>query len=136
MTDRNAWMKQNLALLRDELTLDGIILSPGARGGLTATPVITGGAGDITFDFTAPSPLPSGWTIISAVGAAILDQDSHAPTDLVIHGDHDTTDPYQVILSGLAAGDYQAAGWFVFQRSASLTDLAYGPGPTQTVTVT
>lgn len=136
MTDRNAFFKKNIATLRSQITLDGIILSPGAAGGLSVTPVITGGAGSITLAMTAPSPLPAGWTIIKAVGAAILDQDPTAATNYQIETATDATSTYSVVISGLAAGDYQAAGWFVYQRSASLTDLAYGPGTAAPVTVT
>lgn len=136
MTDRNAWMKSNNGLLRDQTDLAGIVLSPGAAGGLAVTPSVAGGSGTLTIDFTAPSPLPAGWTIVKAVGAAILDQNPQIDTDFDIFAGSDATSTYQVVLSGLVAGDYQVAGWFVFQRSASATDLAYGPGPTQTETVT
>jgi len=136
MTDRNAFFKQNIPVLRESLDLVGIILSPGANGGLTVNPTVTGGAGSITIGLSAPSPLPPGWTIVQAVGAAILDQDPHAPTSLEIHTGTDLTDPFSIIINGLDPGDYQAAGWFVFQRSASLTDLAYGAGPSEPVTVT
>lgn len=136
MTDRNAWLKKNISTLRDETTLDGIILSPGAAGGLAVTPAITPGTGDILVELTAPSPLPAGWTIVKAVAAAILDQSPIAGTDFDIVTGEDTSTAYAVTLSGLAADDYQVAGWFVYQRSASTTDLAYGPGDTTKTTVT
>lgn len=136
MTDRNAWIKFNNGNLRSQVDLTGIILSPGSGGGLSVTPTLTGGAGSITVAMVAPSPLPAGWSIVRAVGAAILDQDPTAATVFDIAVDDDATDPYSVVINGLDAGDYFAAGWFVFQRSASLTDLAYGPGPTAPVTVT
>lgn len=136
MTDRNAWVKFNLAAIRGNLDLTGFRLSPGAAGGLTVVPTLTGGVGQITIALAAPSPLPSGWSIVSAVGAAILDQDPAAPTNLVIASGSDVATPYSIVLTGLDPGDWQATGWFVFQRSASLTDLAYGAGPTDLVTVT
>lgn len=136
MTNRNAWLKKNVGVLRDETTLDGIILSPGAAGGLSVTPGLTGGSGTITIALTAPSPLPSGWSIVEAVGAAILDQNPTSGTTYDIATGTDSSDPYSIVLSGLAAGDYWAAGWFVFQKSSVATDLAYGPGTAATVTVT
>lgn len=136
MTDRNAWISKNNGLLRSQITLDNMILSPGAAGGLTVTPVITGGVGTITIGLTPPSPLPPGWTITTGVGVAILDQDPTAATDFEIFSGTDATDPYSIVLSGLAAGDYQAGGWFIYQRSASLTDLAYGASSATPVTVT
>jgi hypothetical protein len=136
LTNRNAWLQKNLASLRDQLTLDGLVLSPGAAGGLSVTPTLTGGAGDITIDAIAPSPLPAGWTIVKLVGAAILDQDPHSGTAFTIVAGSDSTSTYQVVLSGLDAGDYQAGAWFVFQRSALATDLAYGASIADVVTVT
>jgi len=136
MTAPNLFMKQNLSLLRDQTDLEGIVLSPGAAGGLTVTPSLTGGVGTITIDLTAPSPLPSGWTIIQAVGVAIADQNPQIDTMYTVSAGTDLTAPYSVALSGLDAGDYRAGGWFVFQRSASLTDLAYGASIGDVVTVT
>lgn len=135
MTDRNSWIKLNNGRLRDQTTLEGIILSPGAAGGLAAPIDATGGAGSITVSLVSPDPLPAGWTIVNSVAAAIMDQDVSDPADLEIHVTSDSSGPYSLVISGLAPGEYQATGWFVFQRSASLTDLAYGPGPTEPVTV-
>lgn len=136
MTDRNAWIKLNLANLREGSDLEEIILSPGANGGLAVPITATGGVGSIVIDIDPPSPLPSGWTIVQAVGAAILDQDPNDPSDVEVHVSTADASPYALTISGLVPGLYQATGWFVFQRSPSLTDLAYGPGATQPVTVT
>jgi hypothetical protein len=136
MTDRNAWIKLNNGLLRTQADLQGITLSPGAAGGLAVVADITGAAGAITIELDPPAPLPPGWTVIMGVGAAIMDQDPADPTAFEIHAETANLEPYTVTLTGLDPGLYQAAGWFVFQRSASLTDLAYGPGPTTPVTVT
>lgn len=136
LTNRNAWLKKNLALLRDQTDLAGIILSPGAAGGLTVTPSLMGGSGSITIGLTAPSPLPAGWTIVSGIGVAILDQDAQEDTDYTISAGSDVSDPYSIVLSGLDPGDYIAGGWFVYQRSALATDLAYGASIGATVTVT
>jgi len=136
LTNRNLWIKRNLPILRTLDSLDGLVLSPGAKGGLTVTPALTPAAGQITIDLTAPSPLPAGWTIIQAVGAAILDQDPQSGTDFNIKVGTDLTSPYSVVLTGLAAGDWQAGGWFVYQRSALTTDLAYGAAIAEVTTVT
>lgn len=136
MTDRNAFLKKNLPVIRSLSTLDGFIMSPGAAGGLAVVATITPGSGTITITATAPDPLPSGWTVVKFVGAAIRDQDPQSGTLYTIHAGTDSSDPYSVALSGLAAGDWQAAGWFVYQRSASATDLAYGPGDCEVTTVT
>src|SRR5436190_7363889 len=136
MTDRNAWIKKNLANLRDGADLNGIILSPGAAGGLAGVPTIAGSAGGINFTMAAPTPLPPGWTVVKMVGAAILDQDPQTEVEYTIHAGTDETTPFNVALSGLAAGVVQAIAWFVYVRSASETDLAYGPGDCVPITVT
>lgn len=136
MTDRNLWMKRNISLLRSGVDLTGLVLSPGARGGLNTTVDITGAVGAINIDVSTPSVLPSGWTIISAVSVAILQQDPHVDTDYSMFTATDLTDPYAPNITGLAAGDYVAGAWLVFQRSASLTDLAYGASIAAEVTVT
>lgn len=136
MMDRNLFIKKNNGVLREETDLALMVLSPGARGGIAIDPTITFGNDMITFDFTAPSPLPSGWTIVKAVGAAIRDQDPQTGTFYEVEVGSDATSAYQVILSGLAAADWAAAGWFVYQRSTSPTDLAYGSATTEVGTVT
>jgi hypothetical protein len=135
MTDRNAWLKKNIAIVRLGTNLDDLVLSPGAAGGLAADSVPTGGAGTITTAIAAPSPLPPGWTVVKAVAAAILDQDGTVDTDYTIYAASDSSSPYSVVISGLTAGLYQTAGWLVYQRSSNVTDLAYGPGIAEHVTV-
>ena len=136
MTDRNAWIQQNLSTLRAASDLTGLILSPGAAGGLTVTPTITFGNDQITIAAAAPSPLPSGWTIVEFVGVAIRDQDPQSGALYTIEAGSDATSTYEVVLTGLAAGDWAAGGWFVFQRSAIATDLAYGAAVAEIGTVT
>jgi hypothetical protein len=136
MTDRNAFLKKNIGELRDETDLAQLTLSPGAGGGLTVTPVITPGSGDLTIDLTAPSPLPSGWSIVKMVAVAIRDQDPTTGTFYEIEAGFDATSTYQVVLSGLAAGDWAAGAWFVYQRSSLATDLAYGSSVATIETVT
>lgn len=136
MTNRNAWLQKNIANLRDQITLAGIVLSPGAAGGLTVTPTFTPGSGTLTAELTEPSPLPSGWTIVEAVVAAILDQDPTTDETYTMHTANDVSTPFAPQITGLAAGDYMAGAWFVYQRSSNVTDLAYGAAIGATVTVT
>lgn len=136
MTDRNLWVKQNLSMLRSGVDLTGMVLSPGARAGLNTPVDLTGAAGAINIDVDTPGVLPAGWTIISAVSAAILQQDPHTDTDYQVFSATDLTDPYAPNITGLAAGTYVAGAWLVFQRSASLTDLAYGASIAEEVIVT
>lgn len=126
MTNRNLWIKQNLALLRTAADLTGLVMSPGARGGIASPITVTPGNDQLTFAGTTPSPLPAGWTVIGLVGAAILQQDPQTGQDYTVTVVSDLTDPYSVVMTGLASVTaYVAAGWWVYQRSASPTDLAY-----------
>jgi hypothetical protein len=123
---RNLWIKQNLPLLRTASDLTGMVFSPGAKGGITSTITITPGAAQLTFAGSDPSPLPAGWTVVKLVGAAIKQQDPQADTDYEVFTATDLTSPFSAVMSGLeAATPYVAAGFWVYQRSASLTDLAY-----------
>ena len=36
MIDRNLWIKQNLAMLRSAVDITGLVMSPGAKGGLSS----------------------------------------------------------------------------------------------------
>jgi len=135
MIDRNLWIKQNNSMLRTAGSLDGLVLSPGARGGISSTITITPGAGQLTFAGSDPTPLPAGWTIVGLIGAAILEQDPQLDTDYTMNVVSDSSTPFSVVMSGLAATtDYAAAGWWVYQRSASATDLAYSAATATIVT--
>jgi len=135
MTPRNAFSKSNIASIRSETDLDLLTLSPGALGGPPAASVTpTPGSGTLSLAITAPSNLPTGWTIYSAVGIAILDQDPHAPTSYVIKAGEDLTSAYVVALSGLTAGVTQYRVWLKWTRPDG--SIAYSPdiGGQSTVT--
>lgn len=135
LIDRNLFIKQNLPLLRTAGTLEGMVMSPGARGGIVSTITITPGAAQLTFAGADPTPLPAGWTVIALVGAAIKEQDPEADTAYEVFTVTDLSSPFSAVMSGLEASmDYAAAGWWVYQRSASLTDLAYSAATAQIVT--
>lgn len=126
LIDRNLFIKQNLPLLRDATDLTGMVFSPGAKGGLSSAITITPGNDLLTFAGADPSPLPAGWTVVQLVGAAIKQQDPHSGTDFEVFTVTDDSTPYSVDLTGLeSVTPYVAAGWWVYQRSASPTDLAY-----------
>lgn len=132
---RNALISKNLPVLRGNADLTGYIMSPGAAGGLAGTMSITPGAGSLVVDGTPPAPLPSGWSVVGLRAACILDQDPASGVDYdTIVGTDDVT-PYSIDLAP-AAGDWWAAGWFVYQKSAVATDLAYGPATAAKYTVT
>lgn len=126
LINRNLFLKANVSMLRSASDLTGMVLSPGAKGGIASPITVTPGNDQLTFAGVTPAPLPAGWTIIGMVGAAIKQQDPQADQDYEIFTVVDNSDPYSVVMTGLeSVTAYVAAGWWVYQRSASLTDLAY-----------
>lgn len=118
MTARNGWIKNNLPTLRGTANLNGMVMSAGALGGLPPTAIsVTPGAGQLTVDITAPTTLPTGWTIASAVAAVIPDQDPDTGVLTTITADEDVTAPYSIVLTGLTAAQlYQAFAWLTWTR--------------------
>ena len=135
MTPRNAFSKANISALRSETDLDMLTLSLGALGGPPAASVTpTPGSGTLSLAITAPSSLPAGWTIYSAIGIAIKDQDPHIPSSFITQAGEDLTSAYVVALSGLAAGSTQYRVWLKWTRPDG--SFAYSPdiGGQSTVT--
>ena len=136
LTNRNAFLSKNVHILRPKgfaalTTLVGMLYSPGAKGGIAVPPTFDGTGHNLAASITVPDPLPSGWTCTAIVLAAQLDIDPQS-------------DPFAALLvatgAGAAAGatatatltapgdgTYATAAWLVYQRSTSVTDLAYGP---------
>jgi len=127
MTDRNAFQKFNLSNLRDQADLtDKMVMSPGALGGLPPTTITTTpGSGQLTVDCTAPSVLPSGWTIARAIFGIIKDQDPQTEAEYVITTDDDATSTYQAVFTGLDTVPYLCGAWFEWNRPDA--KLAYSP---------
>jgi hypothetical protein len=125
ITMRNAIIKQNLPLLREETDLNNIIMSPAAGGGLVAAGIaLTPGANQITAVLTAPD-LPTDWTITKAWAMAIRDQDPQTEAYYVSVAASDATSPYSIDLTGLTASVlYQVGGWFEYTKANG--DTAYG----------
>lgn len=112
MTPQNMLLQKNISILRDETTLDMLVLSPGARGGIPPVDaVVTPGSGTLTVAVTAPTA-PSGWTLVSAQGVVVLDQDPHDPIAATPVAQEDTTSAYSLVFAGLSAGQvYQVGTW-------------------------
>lgn len=112
MTAQNLVMSKNVSLLRDETTLDLLVLSPGALGGIPASSiVVTPGDDSISVAVTAPSP-PTGWTLTAAQGVVVEDQDPHDPIASSPTAAEDTTSTYTLTFNSLKdATTYQVAVW-------------------------
>jgi len=135
LTARNAWSKFNIANLRVATDLTDLVMSPGALGGIpAASTTITPAAGQVTVAATAPSDIPSGWTLQALVAGVIADQDPQSGQDFIITADEDLTAAYSIVFGGLSAGDYLAAGWLRWLRPDGR--IAYSPSVSDLVTVT
>lgn len=113
MTALNMALSKNVGVLRDELNLDNMVFSPGARGGIPpAAIVVTPGAGTLTVAVTAPT-IPNGWSITAAQGVVLLDQDPHEVLASTPQAQEDLTSTYSLPFTGLTSSEvYQVAAWF------------------------
>jgi hypothetical protein len=133
LTGRNAYMGQNIAAMRPDSDWAHYIGSPGSGGGLApAAFAPSGGSGTIACALTAPA-LPDGWSIVKAVAVARKNDNPHTTTSFATYCASDSSSPYSPALSGLVAGAYEVAGWFVFLKPDGST--AYGPSITSAATV-
>jgi len=134
MTNRNAFTKFNLPVLRGEADLTNFIGSPGALGGL---PPIGISAADgtsqvIEVTVTPPATLPTGWTIAAAVAIAIEEQDPDSGVDFATYEAEDTSSPYQCDITAIA-GTFQVRAWLRWNRPDG--SIAYSPSIDDTVVV-
>lgn len=135
LTGRNGLIKFNLSDLRSETDLTNFIMAPAAKSGpVAASMILTPGDDQITVALTAPS-LPTGWSVDQAVASAIQQQDPQSGTLFDQVAGTDDTDPYSIVLTGLAdAAVYVVGGWFRYLRPDGT--FAYGPALMDTATTT
>lgn len=126
LTNRNVFSKFNVGILRGAPDLDDFVFSPGALGGLPpASMVITPGNDQLSVAVTPPAVLPVGWTIASAIVAAIEEQDPETGTEYQITAGEDVSDPYTVVLALQNATQYEVGAWLKWNRPQG--DFAYSP---------
>jgi len=135
LTDRNAFTKFNLPVIRDQADLTDFIGSPGALGGLPPASIeATAGNDQISVAVTAPSSVPSGWTIDGAVAMCIRDQDPDTGILYDVTAGEDLTSAYAIVLTGLTANLYQVRAWLRWLRPDG--KFAYSPSLADTATPT
>lgn len=124
MTEINLVLSKNVSALREATDLDGLVLSPGAKGGIPPASIITTpGSGTLSVAVTAPS-LPSGWTINAAQGVVLRDQDPHDTLLASPVAVEDLSSAYVLLFSGLTSSViYQIAVWLKWNTPNG--DFAY-----------
>jgi len=122
ITANNQWIKDNLALLREETDLNQLVMSPAAGGGVPAGAfTVTPGNDQLQLVLAAPS-LPTGWSIVKAHFAVIEDQDPQTETFYTVSYAEDASAAYdQTITSLKSAVLYQCAGWFSYLTDTGKT---------------
>lgn len=134
LTDRNAYLKFNVASLRPGTDWANYLASPGAGGGVPLVSLAaTGGSGSISTTVVTPTP-PTGWTLSKVVATARKNDDPHTTTDESITTDSATSTPWEPAFSGLAAGSYVVSAFPVWDTGGG--KLAYGASLNTTATVT
>lgn len=133
ITERNAFVKQNLPQMRGETDLALMTISPSAGGG-----IIAGGAtfatasSAIEVAMTAPA-LPSGWTIVTAQSVAVENIDPYSGDIPDIGSGADATDPYEPDITGLKPNtEYLVGAWFEYLKPNGAA--AYGVNITGLIT--
>lgn len=124
-TDRNGFIKQNLAALLGDADLTNFIFSPSAGGGMVgASLVATPGNDQVQLVITAPT-LPTGWSIVQAEFAVIRQQDPQSGELYTVTSAVDATSAYDVTITGLASAQtYVCGAWFKYLKPSG--EFAYG----------
>jgi hypothetical protein len=134
LTDRNAFIGQNVKLMRAGTDWSAFLGSPSANGGVAlASFSATGGAGTISTTVAAPTP-PTGWSLTGVIATARINDDPHTTTDDAISTQAATATPWEPAFTGLAAGTYIVTAWPVWDIGGG--KLAYGKSISHTATVT
>lgn len=134
-TGRNKFVGDNVKVLRNDVNLNDMIASPGARGGLPPNSIVSAsGVGTVTVTFTNPA-VPTGWTLVAAQACVIKDQDASVAFVDVWTAGEDAVTPFDtVVLSGLDAVLYQVFGWLKWTKPDTKTAYSVSLQTTETPT--
>lgn len=133
LTGRNALISKNNAALRTAAVITDMVFSPGALGGLpVAAASATVTTNDISIAVTAPA-LPTGWTIVQAVGLLIKQQDPQTDSDYSSSTVVDAATPFVLDFPSNPSGNYVWAVWFKFLKPTG--QYAYSPSYNGVATV-
>ena len=131
----NAYVGENMRVVRAEADFQNFIGSPGAKGGLplvSAAGVSGAASGEIDVSCVEPV-LPSGWAITRAAAAAFPDQDPAVIFSGPLVEGEDLATPFVVTLGGLGSAVLCVfAIWLEYTKPN--TDRAFSVGITGTAT--
>jgi len=132
---RNSYLGKNIAVLRGDALMTQYIGSPGAKGGLPPSTLVTTtvAAGGIEAVVTAPAP-PTGWTLTSAICTYLKDQTPELTVGDVVQEIEDTSAPYSCDVTGLDTVSYVVQAWLKWAKPDG--SIAYGVSISDTITVT
>ena len=125
LSGRNAFIGRQTNALRAVTVVDTWIGSPGAKGGLAASSlVVTPAALQLTYDVTVPTA-PTGWTLTSAIGALLEQQDPQTDTGINMVVLEDLAAPFSLVFTGLTAATvYVGSIWLKWLKPDA--SIAYG----------
>lgn len=119
-TGMNAFVGENLRVVKGDPDLSDFLGSPGARGGLppaTVAVVAGAGAGEVDVTVTPPDQLPVGWAVEEVAAAAFENQDPSGifSAPLVAAVEPNPANP--ITLGGFdSAITVLAVGWVVYTK--------------------
>jgi len=118
LTGRNAFVGRYVNDNRGQADLSAMIFSPGAKGGIPPDSIaLTPGANSINVAFTNPTP-PTGWSLVAAIAACILDQDPESGTAYTIVAAQDAVTMNSVDLTGLTSAVlYDVGAWLQWTKA-------------------
>ena len=118
LTGRNKFMSNFISENRSETDLLSWNISPGAKGGIPPLTIVatSPGVNDINLALTTPTP-PTGWTLTSAQGFAIRDQDPQTGILFTTVEDEDLA-AANVLLPGLTTAVlYVCGAWLKWAKA-------------------
>jgi len=126
LTGRNAFMGRAVSVMRTEVDVLLMVFSPGAKGGLApVSQSIAAASTQLTSTVIVPAA-PTGWTLTSAIGVAIRDQDPQSGVLFTTVEVEDlTAAPYDLVFTGLTASVlYVVSVWLKWTKPDG--SIAYG----------
>ncbi len=119
LTPRNVHVRESVAALIDQATLDEYVMSVSGGQAVPLTAMTPADAGGQVIELTCTIPsIPIGYTLQAVVGAAMLDGDPSPVIERTTIVAIDAAAPYVVSLDVGVAGNYQVGAWCSFTRDS------------------